>query len=207
MSSPFLIRVKTAIVEEFDIDLLCAWAHGTAPNLSPRKSVDRHLNWRDAGYQVNMPWRFRKVAEQALNGATDLPQRLQPIARCIVLKSVQWAVDCKNELPTAAEFREQIVEDTIVVTTGLAGTPPTGQITQRRNKARADRGFQGSHRRRSGPSRLELLHEHPPKLVVTSLAVPWRARALSPMADPGAVRGPQPHSGSPRPAPDGQGAS
>ena len=67
-----------------------------------------------------MPWRFRKIAEQALNNAMDLLDGdVLLAARCIVLKTVQWAVDCKKALPTAAEFRAKIAEDTEVVVDGL----------------------------------------------------------------------------------------
>jgi hypothetical protein len=167
----FLARVKTTIVRDFDIDLLRAWARVTAPNLSPRRPVDSHLSWRNAGYQVNMPWRFRKVAEQALNGAARLPQRLQPVARCIVLRSVQWAVDCKDELPTASEFREQIIADAAVVTEGLrALRQQVNSLRAGRKRARVE-AFKARAEEIASLSS-ELLRERPPKLVVTSPPYP-----------------------------------
>ncbi len=72
------------------------------------------------GYQDNLSWRFRKLAEQALNNANDLlNSNVLLAARCVVLKTVQWAVDCKKFLPTAGAFREKIVEDAEVVAEGL----------------------------------------------------------------------------------------
>ena len=118
--SVFLARVKTLRLSDAEIDSLGEWAELTVPDLSPRKPVVRHTTWKDMGYQDNMPWRFRKVAEQALNTATDLLEdEVLLAARCIVLKTVQWSVDCKKYLPTAAGFREKLVEDTEVIMNGL----------------------------------------------------------------------------------------
>ena len=118
--SVFLARVKTLLLSDADLESLRAWADLTVPDLSPRKPVIRHTQWMEMGCQTNMPWRFRKVAEQALNNAMGLLEGdLLLAARCIVLKTVQWAVDCKKALPTAAEFRAKITEDTEIVADGL----------------------------------------------------------------------------------------
>src|SRR4051794_3976754 len=93
--SIFLARVKTLLVSDDDLASLRVWAELTAPDLSPRKPVVRHTYYQELGYQANMPWRFRKIAEQALNHAIDLLDGdLLLAARCIILKTVQWAVDC-----------------------------------------------------------------------------------------------------------------
>ena len=118
----FLARVKTARLSDDEIETLRAWADLTIPDLSPRKPVVRHDAAFEMGYQNNMPWRFRKLAEQALNNAMILLEGdVLLAARCIVLKTMQWAVDCKKHLPTAEEFRVKIVEDTEVIATGLRG--------------------------------------------------------------------------------------
>src|SRR4051794_38298779 len=70
--SMFLARVKTLLLSDTDLDQLRDWAAITVPDLSPRKPVVRHTEWMEMGYQTNMPWRFRKVAEQAINNAMVL---------------------------------------------------------------------------------------------------------------------------------------
>lgn len=108
-------------LSDSDIDSLRTWADLTAPDLSPRKPVVRHDEWNDMGYQNNMPWHFRKVAEQALNNAfMVLEDDVLLAARCVVLKTLQWAVDCKKHLPTAAEFRAKLAEDAELVATSLS---------------------------------------------------------------------------------------
>jgi hypothetical protein len=115
----FLGKVKTSLVAPKDLELIAKWADDLVPKLSPLKPVERHWDWKNAGYQVNLPWRFRKVAEQAINGADKLPFCLRPLARCIVLKTVQWAVDCKKHLPTAEEFRARMIVNTSAAIAGL----------------------------------------------------------------------------------------
>ncbi len=165
----FLGKVKTLLVGQTDLDLILDWAIDIVPDLSPSKPVERHWDWMEAGYQENLPWRFRKVAEQAINAAESLPARLRPIARCIVLKTVQWAVDCKKRLPTAQDFRDRVIEHTISVTDGLQalhdrvaalGTePPTVEVL---HGAADTITALPSH----------LLKAAPPKLVVTSPPYP-----------------------------------
>jgi DNA modification methylase len=115
----FLGGVKTMLPTRSELDQVTEWAVDIVPDLSPRNPVTRHWDWMEAGYQDNVPWRFRKIAEQAINSAEDvLSKKLRPIARCVVLKSLQWALDCKKRLPTASAFRDRMIENVIMVTTG-----------------------------------------------------------------------------------------
>lgn len=166
----FLARVKTLRLSDADIDALRVWAELTVPDLSPRKPVVRHEEWREIGYQNNLPWRFRKVAEQALNNAMVLLEGdVLLAARCVVLKTLQWAVDCKKHLPTAAEFRNKIAEDAELVAASLGdfrkvveslgGKRPTVEFYNISADAIA-----------SVPSKA--LRERRPKLVVTSPPYP-----------------------------------
>lgn len=166
----FLAQVKTLRLSDAEIGMLRDWAEMTVPDLSPRKPVVRHTHWQELGYQNNMPWRFRKIAEQALNNAFEiLDGDVLLAARCIVLKTLQWAVDCKKYLPTAANFRVKIVEDTEVVATGLQefrkqmDSLPGKQPTVEYYHSAADAIT-------AVPSKM--LKERRPKLVVTSPPYP-----------------------------------
>src|SRR5262249_16776937 len=90
-------------------------------------------------------------------------------ARCVVLKTVQWAVDCKKFLPTAADFREKIVEDAGIIADGLRalrlqveslGKKP---VTVEAHNCGADQIATVS---------LDLFRRRPPKFVVTSPPYP-----------------------------------
>lgn len=164
----FLGKVKTSVFSQVDLDILLDWAIDIVPELSPRNPVRRHLEWKEAGYQDNLPWRFRKVAEQALNSTDTLPERLRPVARCVVLKTVQWAVDCKKHLPTAANFRERMIEHAVSVNDGLQAL---GGKVESIGKAPSIEVFFGPAETISTlPSKL--LRHSPPRLVITSPPYP-----------------------------------
>ncbi len=165
----FLARVKTSLLSQRDIDAVLNWAIKVTPDLSPQKHVKRHLEWQEAGYQQNLPWRFRKVAEQALNRANKLPEHLKIVARCIVLKTAQWAVDCKKHLPTANDFREHMLENAESVTDGLRELNER-VFSLKRRPSTIEIFNESSDTVSTLPSRLLL--ESPPKLVITSPPYP-----------------------------------
>jgi hypothetical protein len=168
--SVFLALVKTSLLSDDDLKTLRAWAEMTAPELSPLKPVIRHTHYQELGYQTNMPWRFRKVTEQALNNATILLDgALLVAARCIILKTVQWAVDCKKVLPTATEFRAKIREDTEVVADGLQAL--RRQVDSRRTKPARVEAYHCAANDIAG-LKSDLLRRRPPRLVITSPPYP-----------------------------------
>jgi hypothetical protein len=165
----FLARVKTCLLDDEGIDEIRKWVAKVVPKLSPRNRAVRYIEWQDAGYQDNLPWRFRKVVEQALSRAEKLDERLQPVARCIVLKTVQWAVDCKKRLPTTAEFREQMIDYSTTVVSGLKALRE--QVESLHTKPATIEVHHCSAEEISG-LKSDLLRRRPPKLVVTSPPYP-----------------------------------
>jgi hypothetical protein len=165
----FLARVKTLLLNRSELDAILDWAIDVTADLSPHKPVKRHWEWKEAGYQDNLPWRFRKVAEQAINLADGLLERLRPVARCIVLKTVQWAVDCKKRFPPAADFRERMIEHAVVVTDGLQKLAE--QVSALGGKPSTIEAWHGSADE-IGTLSSALLRNSPPKLVVTSPPYP-----------------------------------
>ena len=168
--SVFLARVKTLMLSDSELEMLRDWAEITVPDLSPRKPVVRHTVWQEMGYQDNMPWRFRKLAEQALNNAEMLLEdSVLLAARCVVLKTVQWAVDCKKVLPTAAEFRTKIVEDADAIAGGLQAFRQRVELLGGRCPA-----VEAHHTAADAIAgvRSEALRKRRPRLVVTSPPYP-----------------------------------
>lgn len=165
----FLGKAKTTLLPPPKRDQLKAWLGQTLPRLSPRLKVKRHDSWDAEGYQLHLPWTIRKITEQALNSAETLSGELQTIARCMVLKTAQWALDCKERTPTAEEFREHLADDAHAVLEGLAklygevsrlgGSPATIEV---HNRSSEDLQSLDS----------QLLQQSPAKLVVTSPPYP-----------------------------------
>jgi hypothetical protein len=66
------------------------------------------------GYYRNMntkaEWRYRKAIEQALSTVTRLRYpKAKALARCIILRAAQWALDGRRNQPSIKEFRNALV--------------------------------------------------------------------------------------------------
>jgi hypothetical protein len=107
----FLTRVKTTALSEGDLRRVADWARSLPPYLNLRQPPVRAVEWYRAGYQRNLPWPIRKTIEFALARLDKLPRRRQQrFARCLLLKAGQWALDCRERIPSVEEFRLQLFE-------------------------------------------------------------------------------------------------
>ncbi len=109
----FVSRVKTTTLSERDLSAVSDWADRLSESLNLHNKPVRDEEWIEKGYQRNIngknTWPIRKILELGVArvGELSLIQQ-QNFARCVLLKSGQWALDCRKEIPTAAEFREQL---------------------------------------------------------------------------------------------------
>jgi hypothetical protein len=107
--SVFLSRVKTTPLTEDDIQHVIEWAWALPRHLNLHLPAIRAVAWQRAGYQRHVPWPIRKTIELILARVHQLPRgRQQRFARCLLLKVGQWALDCRERIPAAWEFREQL---------------------------------------------------------------------------------------------------
>jgi hypothetical protein len=107
--SIFLTRVKTTPLSDDDLERIAAWVYRLPAHLNLRQPSIRASQWQADGYQRNMPWTIRKVIELALVRLPELlRQRQQCFARCLLLKAGQWALDCRERIPSAKEFRQEL---------------------------------------------------------------------------------------------------
>jgi len=53
-------------------------------------------------------WRLRKIIELALGQLEALTPREQLLARSVLLRAGQWALDCRTEIPSLQEFRKKL---------------------------------------------------------------------------------------------------
>ena len=108
----FLADVKTTILTRSQLFEIQDWAKHLISRMNVRTSVKPARAWANSGYQRNIntreTWRIRKVVEIALAGTGSLrTDKQQRFARCIVLRTAQWALDCRSDVPTVSEFRDQ----------------------------------------------------------------------------------------------------
>ena len=102
----FVASVKTTILKQYDIDVILSWSEKVESNLNIWRPVERHQVWAERGYQKYLPWRIRKLIEQALNELPKLPKLKQRnFVRCALLRTAQWALDCTKDFPSSSEFR------------------------------------------------------------------------------------------------------
>ncbi len=118
--SVFLGRVKTTPLSETDVAKVLNWVWDMPEYLNLHLPAVRAVPWVKAGYQRNLPWPIRKTIELALARLGELPRRRQQrFARCFLLKVGQWALDCRERIPSAAEFRAELLESLDSFTEGM----------------------------------------------------------------------------------------
>lgn len=116
----FVSKVKTTVLGPDDIQNLKAWIHGLREHLVLRKTIARLGAWRAEGYlkALDSPstWRLRTLIAQTIDSAESLATDIQrDFARCVILRTGQWALDMRDELPTVAEFREQLIGNALAM--------------------------------------------------------------------------------------------
>jgi hypothetical protein len=105
----FLAKVKTTPLSDKDLARIEDWVFELPQHLNLHRPPVRATWWQSAGYQRNLPWPIRKLIELALARVCELPhERQQRFARCLLLRTGQWAVDCRERIPTAEEFRREL---------------------------------------------------------------------------------------------------
>jgi hypothetical protein len=118
----FLARVKTTLYSEEELASVREWARELPTELSCHRASGRFdsplRNWIEKGYQRNLntrqTWPIRKLLEQAVEGARKLDNdRVEGLARCGILKTGQWALDSRKNIPSATEFRDRL-SDTLL---------------------------------------------------------------------------------------------
>lgn len=108
----FVAEVKTRLMSYRDMQEIENWSSSIEDALNLRNTSVRPVNWIELGYQRNIntkrTWPIRKTIELALTRVPELRwTRQQQFARCVLLKTAQWALDCRTELPSAGELRQQ----------------------------------------------------------------------------------------------------
>jgi hypothetical protein len=110
----FVSRAKTTLYTDDDISSVRAWVDQAHTGLKLTETPMRPVDWIQQGYQKNISgrttWQIRKTIELALANLESLDNdRQKDFIRCLILKTAQWAVDCREHHPSANEFRRQLM--------------------------------------------------------------------------------------------------
>jgi hypothetical protein len=111
----FVTTVKTTVFEPYELATLKCWTARLHAAISVRKSSARMHDYDELGYYRHLDhphrWRIRKAIEQALRSGQRLAEpRVRAFARCVVLRTSQWALDGRKNTPSLSEFRLGLIE-------------------------------------------------------------------------------------------------
>lgn len=109
----FVSEAKTLILDEQGAETIRRWIGRLPEVVNIHRPACRFDDFADAGYYRNLEgapyWRLRKAIEQVLASIVRLKhERAQTLARCILLKTAQWALDARKSLPGVAQFRAEL---------------------------------------------------------------------------------------------------
>lgn len=109
----FVSDAKTLILSDDEFQCMENWASSLIEKINIHLPSIASEDYAEAGYHrhldSNLTWRLRKAMEQALATAVKLPtKRVETFARCVVLRTGQWALDGRKQLPNVDKFREVI---------------------------------------------------------------------------------------------------
>ncbi|ROZ72082.1 DNA methyltransferase [Ramlibacter sp. WS9] len=119
----FVSEVKTTLFTDAELERLTKWAGTIAAGINIWAPVTQDVMYENAGYMRNLDgaatWRLKKAIEQVLQTARLLnSSRLEAFARCVVLRTAQWALNGRKKLPTIDDFREMLCTDAAAMIEG-----------------------------------------------------------------------------------------
>jgi hypothetical protein len=121
----FVATVKTNVYRDVELERLLQWGAEIPHEVGLRRTRVHFTDYAEAGYYRHLDhptrWRLRKGIEQALHSAISLREpRLQAFARCVVLRTAQWALDGSRKLPSLSDFRERLGANATEMVAGAA---------------------------------------------------------------------------------------
>ena len=97
-----------------DTDALRRWIRGIPKTINMHTPGHHFTDYAEAGYYRNIVsqdyWRIRKAIEQVLVSAMRLRSKgARTLARCVVLRTAQWALDARKIIPSVSRFRKELM--------------------------------------------------------------------------------------------------
>jgi hypothetical protein len=119
----FISEVKTTLIDEDRLAAVGRWAEQVVGAINMRGEVPKFELWEDAGYLRHLDhrdrWRIRKALSQAVGWLPKGDEQTEKLARCIILRTAQWALDGRRTIPTLDEFKVHLTGSAAVAIAGL----------------------------------------------------------------------------------------
>ena len=144
----FVSEVKTTLYTEEELLRLTQWASRIAQGINIWSPVKRDDAYENAGYMKHLDgvktWRLKRCIERVVESACMLrAPRLEAFARCVTLRTAQWALNGRKKLASIDDFRNMIVTDALAMIEGArelrlaveaGGTPSVVRCINRTTK-------------------------------------------------------------------------
>lgn len=106
----FVSEAKTLLLHDRELESLSHWATRLSEIVNIHLPKPTSTSFEGLGYFRNIDsrpyWRLRKCIELALASAIRLhSENARIIARCAILRTAQWALDSRKQLPSVPVFR------------------------------------------------------------------------------------------------------
>jgi hypothetical protein len=103
----FVAKTKTTLLATEDLEEVGEWIDYVLQKRIKGTKLNSN-QYKKEGYLNNLPWTIRRSIEIILENVELLRTEKQRIfATCILLKTAQWAIDCRKTVPSATEFRNK----------------------------------------------------------------------------------------------------
>ncbi len=119
----FVSEVKTTLYSDDELERLAHWARRIDQSINMKAPANRNDKYADTPYMRHLDgsatWRLKKAIEQVLATAVDMySPRLEAFARCVVLRTAQWALNGRKKLPMIDDFRDMLCTDATAMIEG-----------------------------------------------------------------------------------------
>jgi hypothetical protein len=108
----FVARAKTTVLSSSGAEASRTWADNSVPALSywftPDDLNEFICERRTKNLTLPEARPIKKVLALALRSLSALPEEAQPIARCALLNTGQWALNGRSHQPTLTDFRRRL---------------------------------------------------------------------------------------------------
>ena len=173
----FIARSKTRLLSNSDLNLVQGWIQSLVKTTGLRNPTDVDDQWAELGYHRNISdretWRIRKYVQLALQASSDLDARALTFVRALLLRTAQWALDCRRDIPTLDEFRSQLLVHLDEMINGAREFRCAVQRAPRKRSAHHGTRPIVLHRSADQLHEIDRIKQYfPPRLVLTSPPYP-----------------------------------
>lgn len=107
----FVSKAKTLTLSDKDLEIVRQWCKNTLLR-KIRGFTNPPSLYKEQGYLSNVPWTLQRCINIFLEEIELLSDKNQiQFVQCILLKTSQWAIDCRKSIPSADEFRKTFLKN------------------------------------------------------------------------------------------------